>query len=324
VKILFIVGPTRSGSTLVSRVLNEFTGVVAVGEVVSLDVAFESCRAQKLGRDSSIEFVGNDTPERAARRFSGLCGCLLPLTDCPVWSSVERAVFGQPPDYSRWSWYDSRPSLRAFARNGVEGWQANVGRGLAPVAESIYAELARVTGARVLVDDSKTPLFGHFLCSQPWAEVIPVRLVRDPRATAASWARAKPYPGMLGGHFPTHPAHVSAVDWMKRVVLADRLFKGRGPVVRFEDFVEDPLQVATRLIESTGIDSVAPTSVAERTMHFGENHIIAGNPDKLERGDVEIRPGDGTSQSSRRAAAVVSAITLPQLRRYRYPIISGR
>jgi hypothetical protein len=188
------------------------------------------------------------------------------------------------------------------------------------VAESIYRALERVTGARVLVDDSKTPLFGHFLCAQPWAEVIPVRLVRDPRATAASWTRPKPYPGMLGGHFPTHPAYVSAVDWMKRVVLADRLFRDRGPVVRFEDFVESPVEVATRLLESTGID-LAPTPATDHRMCFGENHIIAGNPDKFERGEIEIRRGGERPTYSRRDAAVVSAITLPRLRRYRYPVI---
>ncbi len=59
-------------------------------------------------------------------------------------------------------------------------------------------------------------------------------------------------------------------------------------------------------------------------MHFGVNHIIAGNPDKLERGDVEIRRrGAGANDYPRRAAAVVSAITLPELRRYRYPV-TGR
>src|SRR4051794_28706517 len=216
-KILYIIGPTRSGSTLLSRVLNEAPGIVAVGEVVSLDVAFQSCRAQRLGASASGNFVGNDARENAARRFSGLCGCGCPLTDCTVWAHVDRTVFGDPPDYSPWSWTASRPPLRTFLHNGADRWLQSVGTDLAPVAESIYRELARATDARVLVDDSKTPLFGYFLAAQPWAEVIPVRLVRDPRATADSWARPKPYPGMLGGHFPTHPAHVSAVDWLKRV-----------------------------------------------------------------------------------------------------------
>jgi hypothetical protein len=128
---------------------------------------------------------------------------------------------------------------------------------------------------------------------------------------------------MLGGHFPTHPASVSAINWMKRVVLADRLFKGRGPVVRFEDFLDDPVGIATRLIESTGIDAEGPPQDPGRAMHFGANHIVAGNPDKFEHGEVEIRRGNGTPGVERRAAAIVSAMTLPMLRRYRYPITAA-
>ena len=201
-KILYIIGPTRSGSTLLSRVLNEAPGIVAVGEVVSLDVAFQSCRAQRLGASASGNFVGNDARENAARRFSGLCGCGCPLTDCTVWAHVDRTVFGDPPDYSAWSWTASRPPLRTFLHNGADRWLQSVGTDLAPVAESIYRELARATDARVLVDDSKTPLFGYFLAAQPWAEVIPVRLVRDPRATADSWARPKPSTTDLRASWP--------------------------------------------------------------------------------------------------------------------------
>jgi Sulfotransferase family len=319
-KILFVVGPTRSGSTLLSRVLNEFAGVVSVGEVISLDLAFQSCRAQQLGRTSAHGFVSNDDADTAAHRFSGLCGCLRPLTDCSVWSAADRAAFGDPPDYSRWSWAAERPGLTAFARKGAERWLNNDREALARVAESIYTELARVTGARVLVDESKSPLFGYFLCAQPWADVSPVRLVRDPRETAASWSQPKPYPGMLGGHFPTHPAHVSAINWLKRVVLADRLFKESGSVVRFEDFIEDPVGVASQLLAGIGIDTAAPPTL-EHGMNFGVNHIIAGNPDKFERGEVETRRTNiHASRLTRRSAAIVTGMTLPLLRRYRYPI----
>jgi hypothetical protein len=319
-KILFIAGPTRSGSTFVSKVLNEFDGVASVGEVISLDVAFQSCRLQALGGARTKRFTPDDAGETAARRFSGLCGCGLPLTECSIWSGVERAVFGDPPDYSPWSWTASRPSPTQIVRTGAKNWPVHQHDALANVAQTIYAELARRTGARVLVDESKTPLYGHFLCAQPWADVVPVRLVRDPRATAASWSRPKRYPGILGESFPTHPAPVSAINWLKRVVLADHIFNDDGPVVRFEDFLDDPMAIARDLLTLTGIETVPPAPGPLRSVHFRENHIIASNPDKFARGEVGIRRTNDARKIPWRSSAVVTGMTLPLLRRYRYPL----
>jgi hypothetical protein len=314
VKILYISGPTRLGSTLLARLLNEYAGVVSLGEIVSLDVALQSSRMQ-----TRAAFVPNEAAEHAARRFSSLCGCNVALQDCPIWGSVEKSVFGELPDYSSWSWDALRPSLRRIVLGGSNGWLERDARALGDVAEAVYRELARLTDARVIVDDSKTPLYGYFLSHQPWADVLPVRLVRDPRGTAASWSRPKTYQGIESGHLPTHSASTCSVDWLKRVLLADRLFK-ESPVVRYEDFIAAPTQIASRLLDATNAEGTAPIQGPPDTVTFGTNHILAGNPDKFERGEMDIRPpSDWSHVLGRRARTVVTAATLPLLRRYGYP-----
>lgn len=318
VKILYIIGPSRSGSTLLARLLNEFPGIVSVGEVVSLDVALQSCRLQARARsDGGSTFVPNDAAEDSTQRFSALCGCGLPLRDCPIWGRVEGSVFGDPPDYSPWSWDILRPSLRRLLFKGPRGWLERDAKALGEVAESVYRELARLTHARVIVDESKTPLYGYFLSNQPWADVVPVRLVRDPRGTAASWSRAKPDAGVEGGHFSTHPASVSSVDWLKRVMLADRLFK-ESPVVRYEDLTAAPTKIARRLLDATGLEAKPPDPYPAGTVTFGANHILGSNPDKYERGEVDIRPSDSSTALRPGARMVVTAATFPLLRRYGY------
>ncbi|MGH8984199.1 MAG: hypothetical protein ACRDY6_10050 [Acidimicrobiia bacterium] len=319
VRILYIIGPTRSGSTLLSRFLNECPGVVSVGEVVSLDVALQSSRLQARARgDGGSTFVPNDAAEDAARRRSALCGCTLPLHECPIWGRVEACAFGDPPDYSRWSWEAKRPGVGQFLLEGSRGWLERNARTLGGIAESVYRELERLTDAQVIVDESKTPLYGYFLMNQPWADVVPVRLVRDPRATTASWSRAKSHPGVEGGRMPTHSSVVCSIDWLKRVVLADRLFRG-SPLVRYEDFVAAPAHVVNRLLAATGLEVEPPDQDRAVTVAFGTNHILAGNPDKFERGGVRIRPPSDWSETLRPGArAVVTAATLPLLRRYGY------
>ncbi|MGH7540902.1 MAG: sulfotransferase, partial [Gemmatimonadota bacterium] len=312
VRILYIIGPTRSGSTLLARLLNECPGIVSVGELVSLDVALQSSRLQAgdRGTESSM-FVPNDAAEDAARRRSALCGCMLPLHDCPIWSRVEACAFGDPPDYSRWSWEARRPSLGQFLLGGSKRWRGRNNQAFGEIAESAYREVVRLTNARIVVDDSKTPLYGYFLMKEPWAEVVPVRLVRDPRATAASWSRPKSYPGVEGGRMPTHSSLVCSVDWLKRVALADRLFK-ESLLVRYEDFVAAPAQVAGRLLAAAGATTEQAGRGPAVTGAFGTNHILAGNPDKFERGEVRIRPPSDWSETLRPGPrAVVTATTLP-------------
>jgi hypothetical protein len=319
VKILYISGPTRSGSTLLARLLNEYPGIASVGEVVSLDVALQSCRLQARARgDGDSIFVPNDAAEDAARRFSALCGCMLPLQDCPIWSQVEASVFGDPPNYSSWNWDTRRPSLRRLLFNGSRGWLERDARSLSEVAEAVYRELARLTRARVIVDDSKTPLYGYFLSNQPWADVVPVRLVRDPRGMAASWSRAKLDAGVEGGEFSTHAVSFSSAHWLKRVMLADRLFR-ESVVVRYEDLAAAPMQTARRLLDAAGFEAESPERCPAGTVRFGTNHILASNPDKFERGEVDIRPPSDWSQVlGPGARGVVTAATFPLLRRYGY------
>jgi hypothetical protein len=319
VKILYIIGPTRSGSTLLARLLNEYPGVVGVGEVVSLDVALQSSRMQAPARgEFGVTFVPSGAVRDAGRNFSALCGCTLPLQHCPIWADVEASAFGDPPDYSPWSWDSLRPSAGRLVLEGAGAWLERSTRALGEVAECVYRELARLTEASVIVDESKTPLYGYFLNSQRWADVVPVRLVRDPRGTALSWREPKPYPGVQGGHLPAHSARAASVDWLKRVVLADRLFR-HSPVVRYEDLVVTPTKIVRRLLDSAGLAADLPTVVDTGGLTCGTNHILAGNPDKFERGQLRIRPPSNWSEALPRGARwSIAAATFPLLRRYGY------
>jgi hypothetical protein len=106
---------------------------------------------------------------------------------------------------------------------------------------------------------------------------------------------------------------------LKRVVLADRLFK-KSPLVRYEDFIAAPTHIARRLLDETGQEGEPPAQAPAGSITFGANHILAGNPDKFERGEMQIRPPSDWSQVlGPRARAAVTAATLPLLRRYGYP-----
>ena len=87
---------------------------------------------------------------------------------CPVASPPGRATeLGPPP---------SRPER-----------SPSCGRSWRP----LYRAIATVTGARVIVDSSKLPSYLAVLRGVDGLDVRTVHLVRDPRAAAFSWQRAK-------------------------------------------------------------------------------------------------------------------------------------
>ena len=68
VRVLFLGGLGRSGTTLLERVLGELPGVCPVGEVVHL--------WQRDLRDGDR------------------CGCGIPFADCEFWTRVGKLAFG--------------------------------------------------------------------------------------------------------------------------------------------------------------------------------------------------------------------------------------
>ena len=64
--VLFIVGASRSGSTLLERLLNELPGVMSVGEL------------QRVWRRGFVE--------------NQLCSCGQPFHDCPFWGEVRQRL----------------------------------------------------------------------------------------------------------------------------------------------------------------------------------------------------------------------------------------
>ncbi len=75
------------------------------------------------------------------------------------------------------------------ASEGYSDWPALSGH--AGVLSRVYQSLAKLTGARVIVDSSKRPAIGTLLRALPGVSHYVVHLVRDPRAVAYSYKRTR-------------------------------------------------------------------------------------------------------------------------------------
>lgn len=166
VRVLYLAGSGRSGSTLVTTVLGQLPGFFAAGEL------------RYLWRRGIVE----NRP----------CGCGLPLVDCPLWTRVRAdlpgtdaaGIAGRLVERLR---LRRLPVLLRRHRNGrppVPGHPDDTH--LARLYASIAAHALPGQGDGVVVDSSKLPPYGALLGGLPGIELYVLHVVRDPRATAFS------------------------------------------------------------------------------------------------------------------------------------------
>jgi|SRR5829696_2384434 len=308
--VLSIVGPGRSGTTVLANLLGEVSGVFSAGELRWL-----WSRGIQQG---------------------WACGCGESPMRCPLWSRiisccVTSARDGGSSDLTR----DAEQVLRLqaeiaplakrlavirTAREPEPAWGAieHLRDHTARLCDSIFD----VTGAQVVVDSSKRAQEAAILAALPGIQHRVLHVVRDPRAVAYSWSRAKPLGGPGGGVMAQRRAWGSVGRWTENClgaeVLRRQLPAAHWFFLRYEDFARQPRESVGRILSWLGGEGQNPVEI-DGWVTFGPNHTIAGNPDRFRLGRVLIRPDSSwRSDMKLRDRLVVGAVAAPLMFRYGY------
>src|SRR5699024_2480499 len=125
----------------------------------------------------------------------------------------------------------------------------------------IYRAISEQSGARLVVDSSKTPSEGLAAAMAPGVDVKFLHLVRDPRACAYSTSkRSKAHQGSTSGvRMKRKSAALSSARWSQVNVLTERYLTGSVPhghymTVRYEDLMTEPSERLTEIANWAGID----------------------------------------------------------------------
>lgn len=299
VKVLYIIGTQRGGSTIVGRVLGLLPDMEFAGEVRRL-------------------WGHGMAPGRT-------CGCGRLLPDCPVWSNVLEAVAAAGIDP------DEVPELQRQVAPVRRSWRF-MGRLLAakdelggPRARYIeamghtYAALADVYGAAVLVDGSKLPGDAAVLAGISSVDAYYLHLVRDPRGVLASQLRRR---------HPTSSVRrlcgvvAGLAMWALRHDTPRRLRAAVGDArilrIRYEDFVADPSAAAAAVSVFLGH---GPAPLPAGPMELPLVHTPAG---PLGARTVELEEDTRWRRElSVVERGLVTALAAPWLLRYRYLVRSS-
>lgn len=299
VRVLYITGYGRSGSTLLMRLLGAGPDAFAAGEVM---------------------YIWNH-----GFRQGNLCGCGEPFRECEFWTRVSNGVFGsEHPDeqlvgeMERLQRASHGPSrvlpLRLKCLRSGRFEEAR--RAYGEVLERLYRQISIVAGCKLVVDSSKSPQYARFLMELPGIELYVVHLVRDSRATAWSWSRLKYRPdgGESGESLSRVSVARSALHWNFAQCASwwDRRHAAGYLRLRYEDFVESP-ELALNAIGcliSRGGSGLNPSLVDQLQL----SHSVSGNPDRFRTGPMVIVGDDRwKSEMRRRDRILVSLLTAPIL-----------
>jgi len=259
-RILYILGASRSGSTILNSILGAHPQILAMGELSRLM-----------------------TDVHGGPR---VCACGKGIEACPIWGGALRLWHEMQPDATAESYTALQRRFESF-RNFpmlVSGEAANLGgyRTYLAWTRSLVDAVARSSGATILADSSKHPLRARALLRMGDVEVLFVHLVRDPRAVVWSrvkWSQKRALarrlrPGSLATVLRASSEWI-LVNRMAEMLLRDPAEKGIRTT--YESFATDPGPLLREIGALAKIDLEEIAVQAGQGEAFGFGHIMSGN-----------------------------------------------
>ncbi len=303
-QVLYVGGWGRSGSTLLASMLDHLPGYVSVGE---------------------LRYVwqgGADANE--------LCSCGKPFAECEFWQAVGERAFGG------WDAVDVREvleleatvlrhrNLPALIAPGLVPGYADRLRRYCDLTERLYAAIAEVAGARVVVDSTKNPPYAYFLRRVAGLDLRIVHLVRDSRGVVFSWMKKMVRPEITDGEvlFDEFSPGKAAVRWTECNLAFELLRRLRTPTqrVRYESLAADPAGQLRRVLDrfDPGDHDLSFLEGGEVEVG-GDQHSVRGNPLRFAHGRQHVRVDDAWRTQMRVGTRrLVTAVTWPLLLTYGY------
>lgn len=309
-KVIYVLGPGRSGTGVLGRLLSTIDGAVFAGELRRL-----WSRGLRPGRT---------------------CACGRPHAKCAVWSKllVPGATFAEPslneigriqkkvaPEHLGW-----RSALRLRRLSAPPPPATAAGRYLAAYTD-LHTAFARVSGATVVIDSSKSAADAALLAVRPNVTTYVVQILRDPRGVAFSLQNHSANSAGLGQHALALRA---AMRWVAKHLTNEAIRRRYGSersiLLRYEQLVEDPRGTVDAVAKLVGLPSPVVDLAPGVPIRVPEVHGPDGSKRRRfvttevvlqldTRWQKELHPLD---------RFLVTLLTYPLLRRYGYPIRTRR
>lgn len=287
IRLVFIAGWGRSGSTLIANLLGSSPDAVNLGELRYL----------------------------FSRGLQGSkCGCGRPVESCEAWCEafdeagfnpnesdvlhIDRCV-GATAIFAQFRALLTGRTKRYRSRNHEE-------------VELLYQIVSARGKGRLVVDASKSIPFLINMMHDARFEIDILHLTRDPRAVAYSWSRLTASLESESVEFPQFGPLRSSLYWTI-FNIAPLLFRQvRYRQLRYEDFVGAPSHTMRSISRDYGLEFNRDVWLGDATVDLPVQHTISGNPSRFRKGPITISRDQRWQEDMPRSKRLaVGAMTLP-------------
>jgi hypothetical protein len=306
IKVLYIAGEGRSGSTLLGRMLGELPGFLMCGETIVLW-----------------------THNWGMTKTTDACACGVPIEECEIWGDVITETRLDVSDHNE----ISEESRAFFQRSRFSSLNEILrpGKAIRPTADfsskivQLYRSLCQKTGNDIIVDTSKTPALALILSQIDEIDLRVIHLVRDSRGVAFSWTKKITRTDVGSKQVKMRRVHpvISALHWDLSQYIVPRIRVRGRPVlrVRYEDLVSAPSESLTEILRFAD-EPPSPRSldfVHEDAVYLQAGHSLMGNPNRVRQGWIELRRDDAWRREMPKFQQfLVTTFSFPYLLRHRY------
>jgi hypothetical protein len=298
VKLLYIGGYARCGSTILSNVLGEIDSFFNAGELMYI----------------WDRIVSRD----------GICGCGHHVTNCKIWAKVIQPFC----DVDRNVDFNKMIQIRntAWTCKNIPLWMLFPDKEKMLITklkeylealDLLYSSIGHEVPEDVIIDTSKNPAYLYFLSLISGVDLYVVHIVRDSRATAYSWIHKKE-------GFTNVSNIKSSLQWLNRnfsFFFLMKRFNWKYLRIRYEDFIVNPIKELKPILELFHEDYKSLDFIKEDGIIFGENHCVYGNPDLFKRGKVKLELDERWMAMDAHNKFITTILTWPLILRYGYPLI---
>lgn len=299
IKVLYIAGFERSGSTLVNRVLGQIDGFVAWGEL------------RDIWEHGKIE--------------NRSCTCGASFSKCEEWSAIYDKQFEQDMGLTA----NEMLSLKRKTRAAVllksldplnVSTFSKVPKEYLEGLENLYRSIQKKTHSKVIVDSTKAAWYGYILSTLENIDLYTVHIVRDPRGVCYSLQQRKSQGEPECQWY--NPLHAS-LSWNLKNLGVERLLNfdpTRYLRIQYEEFIQSPEASIKSILQLVGESNAPLPFVSKSTVIMGLDHIITGSPSSRSNiGEVTLRTDTKWKRQLRSIdKSVTTHTTLPLLIKYGY------
>ena len=269
IKVLYIAGFERSGSTILNRVLGQIDGFIAWGEL----------------RDIWQHGITEN-------RY---CSCKALFADCPAWQKIFNEAFNGIDQIDR----EEISRLQKATRSAVlphhfgllkdELFKERTSPYLNKL-EKLYHAIQTTTDSKVIVDSTKASWYGYVLSLLPSIDLYIVHIVRDPRGVCYSLEQRKRQGEPECQWY--NPLHAS-LSWNLKNYGVETLLnypQERYLRINYESFMQTPQKIIKQILNLIDVEAVELPFTERSTVKMSIDHIVTGSPSsRSELGTVELK-----------------------------------